>query len=80
MTLKVAICPHCNKTMSFKVHKDDIDHTGRYPVPIYVLHSDGKCDKYSTAYFDSVMHLTMVVKDKQDGSKWSFVKEISTSN
>ncbi|MBD3352844.1 MAG: hypothetical protein GF364_15270 [Candidatus Lokiarchaeota archaeon] len=60
---------------------EDIDHSGRYPAPIYVKHMNHECNKWCTVYFDSKMRVSLAFSGKEDkAKKWSFVKEIESQS
>lgn len=78
--LKVINCPNCGERITFSAKKDDVDHTGRYPTPIYVKHMDPSCNKWCTVYFDSKMRVSLTFKGKEDtGDKWEFVKDVESN-
>lgn len=81
MPLKAILCAHCNKKMLFTITSDDVDLTsGKLPAPIYVKHSLENCEKTSTIYLDSELHISLIDKGIEDGSKWKFVKSINSLN
>ncbi|MHA1339483.1 MAG: hypothetical protein ACTSRZ_05020 [Promethearchaeota archaeon] len=79
--LKITECPHCGKLVKFSICKEDIDHSGRYPAPIFIQHREPYCGKWITVYFDSKMRVTNAFKNKEERAyKWNFVKEICSIN
>ncbi len=80
MVLKVYVCPHCQNQIRFKIDTNDIDHTFRYPAPIYIKHANGKCNKTSTCYLDSELRISLFIKEKENTSKWAFCKEIKSTS
>jgi len=79
--LKITVCPHCGKYIKFLIHEEDIDHSTRYPAPIFLRHNSPDCGKWLTIYFDSKMRVSNAFKDKeQTVNKWKFVKEIHSVN
>ena len=80
MPLKAILCPHCNKKMLFTISQKDIDLSGKQPAPLYVKHFLKDCEKTSTIYFDSELHISLIDKGIEDGSKWKFVKSINSLN
>ena len=74
LLLKVFFCPHCQNKLLLKIEKEDLDQdTKRFPTPLFILHKNG-CGKYFTMYFDSILNISLIYKDKKDVSKWKFVK------
>lgn len=79
--LKVTNCPCCKKLVKFSIEKEDIDHSGKYPAPVYLKHNDTDCEQWITVYFDSQMRVSLSFKGKEENAKkWKFVKELSSEN
>jgi hypothetical protein len=77
--LKVTNCPLCSKLVKFNIQKEDVDHSGRYPAPVYLKHNDPKCGQWITVYFDSQMRVSLTFKGKEEvAKKWKFVKELTS--
>ncbi|MFX1273513.1 MAG: hypothetical protein ACFFBP_20990 [Promethearchaeota archaeon] len=77
MPLRYNTCPHCNKRITFKIEKEDIDHS-LYPAPFYLFHKEDSCNKISTFYVDSLLRVSYKELEKKKSKVGSKIKLIET--
>ncbi|MFX1257149.1 MAG: hypothetical protein ACFFAN_04790 [Promethearchaeota archaeon] len=77
MPLRFNYCPYCEQKIVFKIEMNDIDST-LYPAPVYIIHKDRSCNKLSTFYLDSKLHVSYKELEKQKSKTKKKIKTIKT--
>jgi hypothetical protein len=67
MPLRFNSCPHCNQRIVFKIDNSDIN-SSNYPAPVYILHKNESCGKFSTFYVDSLLRVSYKELEKKSGA------------